>query len=357
MKRLKSGVYEKELDFICNEPLPFERLRDKSILITGGTGLIGSYLVDTFMHLNEHKQLNLSASILCRNVISAKEQFGCYTNLEQFSVLQGDLTKNISLTRNFDYVIHGAGNNHPVAFRAEPVETMKTALLGTMNLLDALKEQNKDDSTRNPQFLFLSSGEVYGEVEEIQEAGCKEEEVGIVDPMNPRSCYPEAKRAAETLCVSYGLEYGLDTRIARLSYIYGGTFKEESSKADIQFLKKALAGQDIVMKSPGLQFRSYCYLQDAVKGILYIMLRGKNGEAYNVANGKTNVTIREFAETLAKKANVNVVFEHPEDMESQGYSKLGKEVLNPEKLESLGYRASVGLEEAFERILEMKVER
>jgi nucleoside-diphosphate-sugar epimerase len=155
--------------------------------------------------------------------------------------------------------------------------------------------------------------------------------------------------------VSYGQEYGLDTRIARLSYIYGGNFQKESSKADVQFLKKALAGEDIVMKSSGLQFRSYCYLQDAVKGILYIMLKGSSGEAYNVANPKTNVTIREFAEILAKCAGVKVMFEHPEDVESKGYSKLGKEVLNPEKLEKLGYRASVGLEEAFGRILKMEV--
>ena len=272
MNRLASDTYQRELNKLCMENLPYEKFQNKSILITGATGLIGSYLTDFFLYLNREKQIGLKVFILCRNVEKAERQFSIYREEKNFTILSGDLTQSIEFQEEFDYVIHGAGNNHPVAFHTEPVETMKAALLGTMNLLDQCVQQKQRKRTEVSQFLFLSTGEVYGEVDEIGPSGCREEETGKIDPMNPRSCYPEAKRAAETLCVSYGQEYGLDTRIARLSYIYGGNFQKESSKADVQFLKKALAGEDIVMKSSGLQFRSYCYLQDAVKGILYNFL-------------------------------------------------------------------------------------
>lgn len=352
MNRLRSETYQKDLQSICEEKLPFEKLAGCRILVTGATGLIGSCLVDTFMYLKRTGKLPMKLDVLCRARSRAERFFGDYVNDTDFHIIEGDLTGNVQLLERYDYVIHGAGNNHPVAFAGEPVETMKTSLLGTMNLLDMLVKQ-KDS---HPVFLFLSTGEIYGNVSKQNEKGCTEEDIGSIDSMNPRSCYPEAKRAAETLCVSYAREYGLHTKVARLAYIFGATYQEESTKADVQFLKKSVAGEDIVMKSPGRQYRSYCYLADAVTGILYILLLGESGQAYNVANQKGDVTIRRFAEILAETAGVQVKFENPEGVEQRGYSTLNQEILNPEKLEHLGYRAKVELKEAFDRILNIHKE-
>ncbi len=349
MNRWLSKAYQEDLKSICDENLPFEKLADCRILVTGATGLIGSFLVDALMYLKLYKSMPIKVDILCRNKERAEGLFEEYLNDADFRILKGDLTKEIQTGEEYDYVIHGAGNNHPVAFSKEPVETMKAALLGTMNLLDALVKQRKQDA----KFLLLSTGEVYGKTETCEGGNC-EEAIGIVDPMNPRSCYPEAKRAAETLCVSYGQEYGIQTNVVRLSYIFGATFQNESTKADVQFLQKAISGNNIVMKSAGSQYRSYCYLADAIRGIFYIMLKGSSGEAYNVSNPETNVTIREFAETLARIAGVQVVFENPDDVEQKGYSKLSRECLNPEKLKGLGYVPKVGLEDAFRRILDIR---
>ena len=161
--------------------------------------------------------------------------------------------------------------------------------------------------------------------------------------MNPRSCYPESKRAAETLCASYVQQYGLDCVVARLCYVYGPTVVPGNTRADAQFLKKALAGEDIVLKSDGAQLRSYCYVADAVRGLLAVLLSGARGEAYNVAARGGAHTIREYAETLARLAGVRVAFDLPPEAERRGYSAVTRAVQNPAKLEGLGWSARVSL--------------
>ncbi len=351
MSRLDSATYMEDLKSVCEEKIPYEKLAGCRILVTGATGLIGSAIVDTLMYLKRHKAVIVKLDILVRNTERAKEQFLPYVSDDAFRMIEGDLTRYFLLEQEYDYIIHGAGNNHPVAFAKEPVETMKTALTGTMSLLDSLVRQEKKG-----KFLLLSTGEVYGKNTEKGADGSLETDIGVVDPMAFRSCYPEAKRAAETLCVSYASEYGIKMNVARLSYIYGATFQESSTKADVQFLQKAISGEDIVMKSAGAQMRSYCYLADAVRGIMCILLNGTDGEVYNVANAESNVTIREFAETLAGIAGVKVIFENPGDAEQKGYSKLGKELLDPSKLKTLGYSSKVGLKDALKRILKIREE-
>lgn len=352
MDRLHANAYREDLKSIGMEKLPFEKLKNKKILVTGATGLIGTGIVDALMWIGRERKLNIQVDVLCRKREKAEMLFREYREISDdgfVQVVEGDLTKELNLYTDYDYVIHGGGNNHPTAFATEPVETMKTALLGTIHLLEKLRKQDN-----HPVFLFLSSGEVYGQSAEQEPSGCKENITGVVNPMELRSCYPEAKRAAETLCKSYAEEYHIDVKIARLCYIFGATYQQSSTKADVQFLQKAVANDDIVMKSPGLQKRSYCYLRDAVSGIFHVLLLGHIGEAYNVANPKMNITIRQFAETLAKTAGVMVRFENPKDIEQKGYSGLSREILNSEKLQALGYQPKVELQEAFEKILEIR---
>lgn len=341
----QNKVYQNDLEEICCEKLPFEKLENKCVLVTGANGLVGSCIVDVLMKLNEKFQYNISVLALCRNEEKAKKRFEYYNHNGLFQLLIADITEPLPANTHCDYIIHAASNAHPIAYSTQPVETMKANLLGTIQLLDYAKIHGIS------RFLFISSSEIYGEnVNDL--TSFNEEDLGYMNCMTSRSCYPESKRAAETLCASYAKQYNIDSVVARLGYIYGITMNEGNTRADVQFINNAVRGQNIVMKSSGMQQRSYCYLADAVTGIFYILLKGKCSEAYNVSNNKSNVTIREFANTLAKEAKVEVVFENPADIEQQGYSLVKNSLLNSDKLSSLGWEARISLIEGIHRVVQ-----
>ena len=206
--------------------------------------------------------------------------------------------------------------------------------MGAKNVLDYCKG-------KTTRALLTSSFEVYGKLE--QDEYC-EDQYGVIDLNLIRSCYPESKRTAEMLFRSYADEYGVNCVIARLSSIYGPTMKADDSKAHAQFIRNALVGENIVLKSKGSQLRTYCYVMDAVSGILTVLFRGKNrGEAYNVANENSVATIAEVAQTIADYAGTKVVFDIPDAVESKGFSKFQNCVLKTDKLKSLGWSGKYDL--------------
>lgn len=311
-----------------------EKLKNSTVMITGATGMIGACLTDMLGLADEKLGLNLRVIALCRNVERARTRFAHLKNVEAISC---DLTKPLENLPKADYIIHAASNAHPMAFSADPVGTMTGNIFGTMNLLEHLR------ATGGGRLLFVSTGEIYGENPDVLD-GFTEDSFGRIDSMNPRSCYPESKRAAETMCASYVRQFGADAVVARLCYIYGPTITADNSRADAQFLRKAMAGEDIVMKSTGSQLRSYCYVTDAATALLTILLRGETGCAYNVASRESVHTIRQYAETLAKLAGVKVVFDLPPEAERAGYSTVSRAVQNPARLEKLGWKAAHTLE-------------
>lgn len=342
-------AYQEELMEMCYLDIPYEKLSNQRILITGANGMICSYMVDVFMKLNVVRDLNIHVTALMRGRDNAKKRFADYLDQDNFTLLVGDVChKDLFMHQSWDYIIHGAGNAHPKAFATQPVETMKANIVGTINLLDyAVSQEVKN---RVKKIVFFSTGEIYGHAPAKKKSGWSEDTLGIVDSMNVRSCYTESKRAAETLCQSYYHEYGIQTVIARLSYIYGPTITADSTRADAQFLRNAVEGNDIVMKSAGTQLRSYCYLQDAVEGILLLMLEGKEGEVYNIANRDSNVTIRQYAECLAETFGVEIRMELPDDIEKAGYSRMQREVLDATKLCEIGWKPKNNLRDGMRRM-------
>ena len=320
----------------------FESLKNKSILITGANGLIGSYLIDYLTYLNSQQEYIIKIFAMSRSLEKLKNRFFERPNL---FYIEQDLNKPLSVDEKFDYIIHAASNAHPLAFSKDPVGTMKTNLLGTINLLDSIKDN------QNTKFLYISTGEIYGN--NVDKA-FTENDCGTVDSKLARSCYPESKRAAETLCMAYSQQYGTYTNVARLCYVYGPTITQDNSRADAQFLRNALDKKDIVLKSAGSQRRTYCYVADVVSAILTILTKAPSMEVYNIANKNSIVSIKEYAQTLASLAGTNLQFEIPDEVEKRGYSKSADSILDASKLSQLGWFPQYDIKSGLEHTLKIK---
>ncbi len=346
LKESKDGnLYDIQLQAIFAQSLPWEKLQNKTVLISGATGMLGKCMMDLLMLRNRLFGSRIHVIALSRNENRARERFADYWNLPEFTYYPCDINKGLPECGKADYIIHAASNTHPKQYSEDPVGTIASNIIGTKFLLDYAVEHQSE------QFCFLSSVEVYGENRGDTEK-FDEKYLGYLDCNTLRAGYPESKRVGETLCNAYGEAYGLDFVIPRLSRLYGPTMLLSDSKALSQFIKKAAAGEDIVLKSEGKQKYSYTFVTDAVSAVLYSMLLGKNGEAYNVADKESDIELKKLAAILAELAGKQVVFELPEESEKKGYSTATKAMLDAGKLEKLGWSAKVHLPEGLKCTLE-----
>lgn len=313
--------------------IPFEKLNGKNILITGACGLIGSAIID---FLIENK-VECNVYAMARNRNKAQKCFSKYLDNPLLHIVEGDVNAPIKGNIVFHYIINAASNANPNAYALDPVGTMWTNINGTKNLLDYGREH------RLERFLYVSSGEVYGNGDVDN---WKESDSGYVDCMTLRSCYPTSKRAAETLCVAYSHQYHIEAVVARPCHTYGPHFTDNDTRAYAQFVRNARNHEDIVLKSRGEQYRSWLYVKDCASAILTILLKGLNGEAYNVADVNSCVTISELAEMIAHIGGSKVVFDLPSEVERQGFSVIRKAVFDISKLEALEWIPQYKLQEA-----------
>ena len=329
---IKSELYHEDIKRISVLPLPWEKLRRKNILLTGASGLLGTFLVDVLMEKNVADGLNIKIFAVGRSEEKAKERFADYWESEDFSFLSIDINEPLSIEAHADYVIHAASNTHPRLYAEDPVGSLMTNIKGTHHLLEYARETKAD------RFVFVSSVEIYGQALHAEDV-FDESYCGYLDCNQFRAAYPEGKRAGEALCNAYIEKYGMDIVIPRLSRIYGPTMRMDDSKAMSQFLRNGVRGEDIVLKSKGEQRFSYCYVADAVAGILYAMLLGKCGEAYNVADMDGAISLREITENIAASVGRKLVFDLPDEQEAAGFSKVSVGVMDTRKLQGLGWRA------------------
>ena len=305
--------------------LPWNKISGCDILVTGATGLIGSSLVEVLM---AHRGRDFGVYVMGRNALRMQRLFERHIKSDGFHMLVGDVTEPLLSDHSFQYIIHAASGASPSAFSHNPVETMKANILGVTNLIEYGMRHNLH------RFLYVSSGEIYGE----GDGRCFTEDYsGYVDCTSPRSCYPSSKRAAETLCASYAAEYGVDVVIARPCHTFGPNFTENDNRVYAQFIRDILNNHDIVMKSTGEQYRSWCYVVDCVSGLLHILLKGKNGEAYNIADPDSSIRIGELAQMIASIGKKKVVFDIPTSDEKRGYNPVSQSVYCVDKLKQLGW--------------------
>ena len=237
---------------------------------------------------------------------------------------------------SIDYIIHLASNTHPVAYATDPVSTIVMNVNATKELLDlAVKKRSR--------FVYASSVEVYGQ----NRGDCekfKEDYCGYIDCNTLRAGYPESKRCGEALCQAYIKQYGVDVVIPRIARVYGPTLLKDDTKALSQFIHYALEGKDIVLKSEGKQYFSYLHVADAVSGILAVMLKGKCGEAYNIADERSDITLRDLAALIAERCGRKVVFDIPDAAESAGFSPAMLARMSNDRLKELGWMALYDIE-------------
>ncbi len=346
MKLYNNSLYLEDLHYVGGLKFPWEKLQNSSILLSGATGLIGSFLVDTILEKNNRDSLNCRVYALGRNEEKARARFHRFADDPHFVFIPYDV--RLPIVRDdigtVDYVLHLASNTHPLQYAMDPVGTITTNIIGLQNMLAFADEHHAS------RFMFASSNEIYGEnrgdVEFFNEKYC-----GYIDSNTLRAGYPESKRCGEALCQAYIAQKGLDIVIPRLTRSYGPTMLMSDTKAISQFIKKGIAGEDIVLKSAGTQYYSYQYVVDSVSGLLCVMLYGKCGEAYNIAEEHSDIMLRDLAAIIAEISRKKVVFELPDEVEASGYSTATKARLDGHKLAALGWKPKYDIRSGLERTI------
>lgn len=335
-----NNILAEDLEFFV-EKFPFEKeVSGKVFLITGATGLIGTILIKGLLQLNTRRNLHIKIIAIARNQEKAKKIFGEAPIRWIFQDLSQQV--NIPPDQQIDYVIHLASPTSSKFFVEHPVETIRSIVEGTISILEF---------TRNTDIIsmvYASSLEVYGTNNDDNLIA--ENFQGYVNPIDTRSSYNIGKRTAECLCHSYGKEFGVPVKIARLTQTFGAGVEYTDNRVFAQFARKIVERQNIELHSTGETSRMYCYTVDAIFAIFYMLIKGKNGEAYNVANPNTYISIRDMAQVMAKEfgegTQVSTIIRT-----DQGYAPQTKLKLSIDKLESLDWRPYFSLEEMFKRLL------
>ncbi|PMF64604.1 hypothetical protein BCV08_19135, partial [Vibrio breoganii] len=275
---------------------------------------------------------NINIVIAGRSKQKAVHRFGNLIEEGKLIYIDYDATSSepLIVESKIDYLIHGASNATPSVFASQPVETILANVTGLNVILQSAIAASAS------RVLYVSSSEVYGTTE--GNTPYLETDYGIIDVLNQRAAYPMSKRTGESLCIAYGLQHDLDTVIVRPGHIYGPIIQKSDNRASAQFARKAINGEDIVMKSAGTQLRSYCHAFDCASAILTVLVSGEKGNAYNISNPKSICTISELAKSIGKEAGVNVVYESPSDIEKNSYNLMDNSSLSSLKLESLGWK-------------------
>lgn len=336
-------IIDSDAEQIIQDNNGLNELYDKSIMITGASGMIGSYFVYTLMKLNECYGADIKIIPLVRNIDKLNSQV---RNNDNVHPIVQDVTDNIYYDGDIDYIIHAASPASPKIMKEKPVETNFANTIGTANTLLLARDKNVKG------YLFISSREIYGKPLDNQEY-FTENSFGFIDQLIPRNAYAEGKKAAENMCVGFNQEYGVNTKIVRLAHTYGPGMSIYDGRVQADFLKNLVNGEDILLKSDGSSIRTYTYISDAINAMFKIFLKSKD-MVYNVSDERNEVSIRQLAEIIADISDkkLNLIFDI-EDDENEGYAPFKFGLLSSEKIRmELGWEAKYSVKEGFKRTYE-----
>ena len=343
-----NDIFHEDLKDVCGVSfIPWNKLRNSTILVTGATGLIGTGIVNSLNYANKEKGLNLRLLALVRSVEKAEDRFKEILNDDTVSFVQGSVEELPDIGVDIDYIIHGASQTASKEFVNHAVETINTAVTGTKNLLELAKKKDVKG------LVYMSSMEVYGYPEKGHHV--TENEIGAFSSLNLRNSYPISKIMCESLCCAYASEYGVPTRIVRLTQTFGPGVHQNDNRIFAYFGRCVKEKQNIVLKTAGETERCYLYTVDAVTAILTILLNGADGEAYNVADENTYCSIAEMAERVAEEAGIKVEYDI-QPPSANGFPDTLYMYLDTTKLKNLGWKPIGGgktIENMFSRMIQM----
>ena len=345
INKLENRIITEDVERIISEDLPWEAFRGATVLVTGASGMIPSYVLYTMLGLNDSMDMGIKVLALVRNEEKARRIFGRLLERDDIELIAQDVSIPVDYDGDIDFIFHGGSAARPREHAAAPTSTIRANLVGTFNLLDlAVKAHSK-------AFVLMSSSEVYGKVSSDIDK-IKEDDYGYLDCLNPRSCYSEGKRAAETICVSFKAQYGIDCKLPRFAHIYGPGLGLNDGRVQADFAANVFRGEDIVMNSDGSSQRSYTYVGDAVSGIFYILLKGKES-AYNVADSDNTISIRQLAEAfLASRPEKGLkLVMNIDQSKKASYNPAAFIGLDNSKLKALGWAPKVSVSEGTSRMI------
>jgi len=341
------SILQEDMEYLV-EHFDFSGLHNASIFVTGATGLIGSQLVKLFLCLNRTKSVGIKIYAFIRDDGKAKKVFNAVYDKINFVI--GDIKSVPQIDDPVNYIVHGASETASRTFIEKPVETINTAYIGTRNMLEFAREK------KIKGFVYLSSMEVFGITDSHE---VKENDYGYIDILNPRSSYSESKRMCECLCACYAKEYNVPVKIARLVQVLGAGIDYNDTRVAARFARSVIENKDIILNTEGKMRRPCIYTRDAISGICTVLLKGNNGEVYSVANADTTASISEIAVMITEKvANKKIKVIYDINVPAEYAPNLNLNLnLNTSRINSLGWKAEVGIEEAYQRMIQSIRER
>ena len=337
------AVILEDLEHIVSQPVSWDKLQGKTVLVTGASGMIASYLVFTLLYLNDTRHLNILVLALVRNGEKAKQQFGNILVRSDITLLIQDVSQVLDYSGPVDYIVHAASQASPRFFTTDPVGTIQANTMGTENMLRTAMELKSEG------FLYLSTREIYGKFD-ADKSSISEEEYGVLDPTVVRSCYPESKRMAEAICRAYAHQYGVPVRVARIAHTYGPDWVMDNGRVWGDFISNVVRGENIVLKSQGTMELAFTYISDMVAGLFLVLLNGKEF-VYNLSTDKST-TVRKLAELLAElypEKGIRVVIDIPKDTSAYLANPVPK--LDCSRIVSLGWKPTITLKAGFQRTI------
>lgn len=339
-------------DIIADKLIPWEKFRNKSVFITGATGMLPIYMAYTLLYLNKYHDYNIRLYALVRNKEKALEHFSEWINDKNFTLVVQDVSAPIQIEDPINYIIHAASQASPKYYAVDPVGTINANVLGTINTLNLAKEQSDFQG-----YLYFSSGEIYGVVSP-EYFPFSEDVYGQIDLLRVRTCYCESKRMGEQLCVAYKHQYGIPTNIVRIFHTYGPFVKLDDRRVFADFVSNIVHNENIVLKTAGTAERMFCYVTDAIRAYFLVMLCGTE-QAYNVANVNEMVSIRTLAETMTnlfpkKGLKVDVQINPNDEVTNQMKSPIEVRVPDISRISSLGWKPNITIKEGFKKVVEFQ---
>lgn len=329
---------------VSNEKL-LREFTNTAVLVTGATGLIGSELVRVFVAANDTYSLNIKVLAHARSEEKAQEVLGELIDRDDVQMIYAH---GFDFEVNCQYIIHAACPTTSKFFVEHPVDTIDVSLEGTRKML-ALATKNRVNG-----MVYLSSMEEYG-IPCGTDTVMTEDKCGYIDHLSVRSCYPESKRMCECYCASFAAQYGTNVFIVRLAQTFGAGVPISDNRVFMQFARSVIHKKNIILHTLGKSMSNFCYVSDAVEGILTVLLKGSSGEAYNVCNDGETRSIANIAELVAEKiagGTIQVVYDIPESSLKYGYAPDVTMQLCSDKLKALGWTPMISMQEAYERLIE-----